>query len=191
MAREWDKDPMEIMVERGLILLYAAFPYGRLRNNLVVDGKMKNVYNKSICLIQSTKEQLTLYPHFCDSPKVKNMKPALGQIGGFHHITSLDVYRKPIHQQFLKDFVGDYRFSRKYDDQIAVTIPAIMEQDAMEPGIPRIAEERGNFANLTLHISHHGRFDGKRERSPKRPDAVFNKFKDGWPGLQERCGRYF
>ncbi len=51
----------------------------------------------------------------------------LKQIAGNHHISNLETYRKPVHQQFLKDFVGDYRFARQFDDQIAITIPAVME----------------------------------------------------------------
>jgi len=188
VGREWDRDPMEVMIERGLIMLYAAFPYGIL-HDANVGAKMKKAYNKTICNILKTKTTLTLYPKFCES--LQSMRMNMAQIGGFHHITSLDVYRKPIHQQFLKDFIGDYRFSRRNDDQIAVTIPAIMEQDTMEPGIPRILEERGSLANLTLHISHHGRFDGKRERSPVRTDGMFNKMKTTWHGLNERCGRFF
>jgi len=187
VAREWDRDPMKVMIEKELILLFAAFPYGITRDKAVGD-KMDKHYNKSICTILATAKALTLYPYFCDS---SSQIAKIVQVGGFHHITSLDVYRKPIHQQFLKDFVGDYRFSRRNDDQIAVTIPAIMEQSTMEAGIPRIAEQRGTFANLTLHISHHGRFDGKRERSPVRAEVMFDKMKKTWPGLDERCGRLY
>ena len=187
VGREWDRDPMKVMIEKELILLFAAFPYGIIRDKAVGDKMHKN-YNKSICTILATAKALTLYPYFCDS---SSQIAKIAQVGGFHHITSLDVYRKPIHQQFLKDFVGDYRFSRRSDDQIAVTIPAIMEQSTMEAGIPRIAEQRGTFANLTLHISHHGRFDGKRERSPVRAEAMFDKMKKTWPGLDERCRRFY
>lgn len=49
------------------------------------------------------------------------------QIHGFHHITNLDVYRSDLHQSFLKNFVGEYKFSRMFDDQLAVTIVGAME----------------------------------------------------------------
>jgi len=186
VGRSWDKDPMQLMVEKDLVILFATFPYGILRHPLVKE-KMENTYKKSICKIYSTKEK-TLYPHFCDEKHSLKMT----QIGGYHHITNLEVYRKPIHQKFLKDFVGDYRFSRLYDDQIAVTIPAIMEQDMSPPGIPRVVGELGSFADMDLRIAHHGRYGGKRgEYAPSCPDGMFKNLKDSWPGLEERCGKYF
>jgi hypothetical protein len=185
VGQNWETDPIQLMVEKDLVILFAIFPYGT-SNNLIVKKKMEKVYNKSICAILST-PQRTLYPRFCDG----KISMRMSQIGGYHHITNLDVYRKPIHQEFLKAYVGDYRFSRLYDDQIAVTIPAIMEQDTLEPGIPKVVEELGSFANLDLRIAHHGRFDGKRQHAPVRSEGLFRALKGTWPGLAERCGKYF
>lgn len=87
VTRAWDTDPMEMMVENKLVIMYAAFPYGRSQNEMLRE-KMMKVYNKSICTVRSTPEG-TLYTHLC-TPK---LRVNMNQIGGFHHITDLDVYR--------------------------------------------------------------------------------------------------
>jgi hypothetical protein len=67
-----------------------------------------------------------------------------------------------------------------------------MEQDMGAPGIPRVVGEVGSFADLNLRIAHHGRFDGKGgEYAPVRSDGMYRAYKDSWPGLAERCGKYF
>jgi hypothetical protein len=112
----------------------------------------------------------------------------VNQIGGYHHITNLDVYRKPVHQQFLKDFVGIHRFSREMDDQIAVTIPALMEQSMRNDG--KLGVVNGQVAyDLNLMIAHHGHYDDStfRKVAPRNAAAKFNKFAKSDPTLKERC----
>lgn len=103
------------------------------------------------------------------------------------------LYRKPIHQQFLKEFTGDYRFSRQFDDQAAVTIVAILHQELFGiPNVPILWHERTH--NLTLKIAHHGRTDhmkGERVPSAKKGTNLFKMIKDDWAGLETRCGAYF
>jgi len=64
--------------------------------------------------------------------KLYRGKIHVDQVGGFFHVTNLDVYREDSHQKFLKELVGDYRFNRRWDDQLAVTvIPAMKIQQEL------------------------------------------------------------
>ena len=183
VSKVWDKDPMQVMVENDLIIMYSSFRYGDLRNTIVKD-KMIKWYSKSICSINQ--RQGGLFSTFCgdDPSEVFSIK----QIGGYHHITNLDVYRKPIHQQFLKDFVGVHRFSREMDDQIGVTIPAVMEQSMRNDGKMRVANENKAY-NLDLMIAHHGYYDDRDNKkvAPRNPIASYNKFAESDPTLKDRC----
>ena len=110
------------------------------------------------------------------------------QLAGAHHITNIEVFRKPIHQEFLKRLVGDYKFSRKYDDQMAVTIVALMEQVlSNEPsGHTRLWRERKK--NITLGILHHGMYDTeKKEQGQRNKHKIWIEFTERMPGLKERC----
>ena len=184
VGREWDKDPMQVMIDNDLIALYAGWPYGTVSDKKV-QAKMKKTYNKSICFVNNN-NATSLDASFCeDDPKLKFQ---FGQIAGNHHITDLDVFRKDIHQKFLKDFTGDYKFSRLADDQMAVTIVALMEQN-MRNEHTKVWRERGN--GLTLKIAHHKMFDVERkERAPKNKVYFFHERKKEWSGLEERCSAY-
>mmetsp|Transcript_1954 Transcript_1954/g.3560 ORF Transcript_1954/g.3560 Transcript_1954/m.3560 type:complete len:443 (-) Transcript_1954:55-1383(-) len=180
VAAEWtdENDPMKVMIENDLHLLFAGFPYGRI-DDIIVREKMERVYNKSICSIRQGPDG-TLKPTMCTNQSTFDMK----QVAGNHHITNLETYRKPIHQEFLRLFVGDYRFSRKYDDQIAVTIPAVMEDDGKKAWHER-------SVGLSLKIAHHRMFDNNgREKAPANKWHFFQTVKHNFTGLEERCGKY-
>ena len=51
-------------------------------------------------------EKTPLQTLMCGEEEDSN--PTVQQIGGFNHITNLDVYRKEIHQKFLLNLVGEY-----------------------------------------------------------------------------------
>lgn len=179
VATTWDgdNDPMKMMVENDLNLMFSGFPYGNTKN-IKVKAKMEKVYGKSICVINRLKEGI-LNPHFCDN----DIAFKLQQVAGNHHISNLETYRKPIHQKFLKEFVGDYRFGRQFDDQIAVTIPAVMEDRG------KAWHERSH--GLKLMIAHHRMFDNvKGERAPANWQQFFKKMKKEFAGIEERCGKY-
>jgi hypothetical protein len=74
------------------------------------------------------------------------------------------------------------------DDQIGVTIPAVMEQSMIKDGKMRVAN--GNKAyNLDLMIAHHGHYDdrGNKKVAPRNAMASYNKFAESDPTLKDRC----
>ena len=169
---------MKMMVENNLNLLFSGFPYGKA-TNVNIKEKMEKAYNKSICRVFKTNGSLN--PHMC---KDDNDPFELHQVAGNHHISNLETYRKPIHQKFLKDFVGDYRFARQFDDQIAITIPAAMEDGE------KAWHERSH--GLVLKIGHHGMFDNvASDKSPRNWKGFYNKMKESFTGLEGRCGKHF
>ena len=80
---------------------------------------------------------------------------AIGGVHGMFHITSLDFFRSPPAQKWVDTLIGDSKFSRKFDDQIAVTIaPAILAPN-------RSWDMWSNDINLT--VFHNGFLDGKQK----------------------------
>jgi hypothetical protein len=190
IGREWDIDPIQAMVENDLTVLYAGWPYGRIHHNDVLREKLIHSYNTSICDVQESSDSAGgkhIYAKVCNNGL--NIK----QLAGNHHITNMEVFRKDVHQHFLKNFTGDYRFSRMYDDQIAVTIVGLMEQYMVNnytevPAKYTVWHERTN--GMLLKISHHGMYDAeKKESAPVRAKNLIKRSKANWTGLEERCGR--
>ena len=148
----WEKDPMKVMVENDLVLLYHHFPNGRSRSE-AIRKKTKQVYNREVCSIVHKDHHLEALNCSRELYHV-----ALRQVHGFHHITNLDFYRNETQQQFLKLFVSDYKFSRTFDDQIGVTLPAALGAPTRTSGY----EDHG----LNQRIFHKGRpyFNGRLSR---------------------------
>lgn len=192
LSKEWDVDPMRAMVENDLAVLFVGYPYGKTKKDNDLRDKMIRFYNTSLCSVSSGKDGpgIHLWGNMCKSDL------ELYQVAGNHHITNLEVFRKPVHQQFLKAFTGDYRFSRMYDDQMAVTIVGLMEQYMVNnytsgrPEKYKIWHERTN--GIKLDIAHHGMFDAdESDRAPVNKKNSFRKYKKTWHGLDERCGSHF
>jgi len=110
----------------------------------------------------------------------------LDQVAGNHHISNLETKRKPLHQKFLKEFVGDFRFGRQFDDQIAINIPSLMEDGEKAWWCWR---ERSK--GLNLKIAHHKIFDPeKRDKSPANWKGFDNRVKEKFNGVEKRCGKH-
>ena len=148
-TRPWPVDPLQVMVENDLVLLFDNFPQGSVRNLLILD-KLQRAYNRTACQIGLTPEG-----HLKTNPcKVANVTSvSLNLVHGFHHITNLDFYRNERNLNFARILVETHRFSRTWDDQIAVTLPAAMEA-------PERAWEYGRHGWI-MGMYHNARMDGK------------------------------
>jgi len=195
VGKTWDIDPIKVMVEQNLTIMYACFPYGNTRRDEGLAKKLKSAYNFSICGVFQSEDKKYIYPKICQDDYAR-----FKQIGGNHHITNLDVFRSDIHQRFLKSFVGDYKFNRRADDQKAVTIIGVVEEylrnhDGSNTNgtiSPRTYHEKSN--GMDLKIAHHRMFDctnSKPKPATNNPWKFFNDHVKTWPGLKERCGAYF
>jgi hypothetical protein len=85
----------------------------------------------------------------------KNVR--IKQVHGFFHTTNLDFYRSEPVKKWSRVLIGDTKFSRMYDDQIGVTMPA-----AVLAG-NRSWEMRGH--GLHLDMFHNFGLDGFKERA--------------------------
>merc|ERR1719223_203044 len=160
-TQDWEVDPMQVVIENDLVILFDTFAYGKTKNPKFKQ-KMQDIYDYAICSVDLGPTG-HLVAHKCGPGE--NVK--VNQIGGYNHITNLDIYRKDIHQKFLSNMVGDYRFSRQWDDQLGVTIPAIVEAPE------RSWDARGN--GITLGIRHHGMLDGRERRQYRNKKVDWKK----------------
>jgi len=115
----WSTDPMKVMIENDLVILFYNFPYGKSRGPLLREWA-KEVYDREVCGVTYKKH---LKARDCNP---KKDKAQILQVHGFHHITNLDFYRESKQQKLLKLMTSVYPFSRMWDDQIGVTLPAAL-----------------------------------------------------------------
>lgn len=173
-TKPWTQDPMKVVVENDLVLLFDNFPQGAC-TNIKLQDKLMAAYNRTMCKVYLV-DGGHLNPHECR----ENESVRVGNVHGFHHITNLDYYRSPEHQHFLQIMVSDYRFSREWDDQLGVTVPAAM-------GAPKRAwDYRAHGLNMGIH--HNGRLDGKEKNIAFGYNAFWEKGgKKNWQVGREMC----
>lgn len=118
-SKVWKEDPIAIMRRNNMVFLFDNYPKGAAK------GKewpyiFQEAFGETYCSVSRTKAgHLSATPGRCLGRSVQ-----LLQVHGFFHFTDLDFYRSEPVMKWLRAMVGNTTFSRKYDDQIAVTIPA-------------------------------------------------------------------
>jgi hypothetical protein len=144
-TRVWEQDPITVMIRNDLAILFDHFPQGKTKGQEVQD-KIRQACNDTLCGLRLQDG------HFVKGSRNCNSVP---QVHGFFHITNLDFYRSPENLRWFDIMIGDTKFSRRWDDQLAVTVPAAMRA-------PTRSWEMG--ANgIKLDVWHNGYMDGKRK----------------------------
>jgi hypothetical protein len=163
-TRPWKQDPIATMVRNNLVVLF---------DNLFTTGdggpemhkRIRNSFGRTICGISlgAHGEMVTIptneHTGLCGDSDNNNKKnnnnpyPMVQKIHGFFHITDLQFYRSPTALKWYDTMIGDSKYSRKWDDQMSVTLPAAM----MAPN--RSWDMRQN--GLSLYMMHNGEWDGK------------------------------
>ena len=120
----WQQDPIDYMVREDLVLLMGNYGQGTTRGGSGVQKKLYQVYNKTLCkskIVENGRLHATYgtTEQECGGRDVK-------QVHGFFHITNLDFYRLPINLHWFDVHIGDNKFSRQWDDQLAVMVPPVM-----------------------------------------------------------------
>ena len=174
-------DPIQVMIEKNLTLL-GYFPQGRIKASMPQGpefvSKLRNYdvgggdVSKFLCGITKNTDTGALVPKICHNLAKDRNKFVFQQIGGFHHVTNLDVYRQPVHQSFLKKFISPHPFSRIWDDQIATTVVAAYDSYISGSTTPRMYDYRSMGYNLRL--VHHGAYDGNGgfDKAPRSKQAL-------------------
>jgi hypothetical protein len=153
-TRMWRKDPVAFFIRNRLKMLFANFPQGKTEGMDIVD-KVYQAYGESICTVQVVDGHLEAVVRR-DGVAVCEQEPHVPQIHGFFYILDLDFYRSPENMHWYDIMIGDAKFSRKWDDQFAVTIPAAM----------RAPNESWSMVThgFELNMYHNSNFDGNKQR---------------------------
>jgi len=171
-TKNWPADPIQKMVENNLVAMFDNFNQGRTSHQELND-KMVQAYNRTICNVKVTEEG-----NFVTEPCVGDQIAGISHIHGFHHVTDLDFYRSEENQRYLELQV-EKRFSRYWDDQLAVTLPAAMMAPERTWGYRR--------SGMNMGIHHNGLLDGKEKNTVFGHHNWFKANKKNWPAGEIMC----
>lgn len=175
-TKTWEVDPMKIMIENNLVLLYDNTK-GNAINPKLKEMQAKTYNGESICRVFLADDG-TFNAKKCGQGGF--IDPIINTVHGFHHITNLEFYRQKQNQNFLYELISQTRFSRQWDDQIAVTIPAAMRAP------DRAWDMRSVGINQGVH--HAGYLDGKDKNMKYSYIAYWNSAgKQNWEVGRKMC----
>jgi len=168
-SKPWEKDPIGYFIENKGVIMFDHFPQGSERKlaniRRILDG-----FNQTVCDVQLNElghleRNLVDKEGFERHREGKNpncQMSSVRMIHGFMHITDLDFYRQPKVINGLKTLLGDCFACRTPDDQLAVTLPAVM----YAPEKSWDMRKHG----FTLKVVHNFHMDGQEK--PKPPGFV-------------------
>jgi hypothetical protein len=174
----WQQDPIATMARHDLAILFE-----RLLNHLdggpLLHQKIQEGFGRDICGIRVFNG--TLLTESCHQNKGQFLK-----VHGFFYVVDLEFFRSPPVLNFLTNiFIGDAKFARRWDDQLAVVIPPAM--------LAANQSWQMYDHNVKLHVLHNWRIDG-RVPPPGRPEQGYLGF---WrnkanfpPEARKQCDRY-
>jgi hypothetical protein len=144
--KEWKHDPVAHMIRNHLVLYMSNFGQGVTRAKSGVQRRIKEAYNKTLCsqqLDNTTRRLSATYGPDCWT----NVQ----HVHGYFHLTDLDFYRLPINLNWFDVMIGKAKFSRTWDDQLAVIVPPSM-----------LAPERAQEMPWEgIEVMHNGILQGK------------------------------
>jgi hypothetical protein len=144
----WKRDPVAYMIKNQLAIFFGNFPQGRQQGKEYQD-RFQAAFNQSFCGADLKDG------HLVGSSKC-GAKSSIKNIHGFFHITDLDFYRSDPVMHWARTLIGDGFLSRRFDDQLAVTVPAAI-----------LAPERSwdmYSHDFVLNVFHNHVIDGKKNR---------------------------
>ena len=123
-TRPWHKDPVAYMINNDLVLFAAAY-HKQAAGKFGGEEQQKRIFksfNTTICDAYERKEKehiISKTGDNCFGQKVFNAH-------GYFHITNLDFYRSDMVDVWSRNWIGDCFLCRTYDDQAALTVPALI-----------------------------------------------------------------
>ena len=143
--KKWEQDPIAFMARNNLVLLQGN-DGGNTRGWTGVQHRIFGVYNKTLCGMQMDQNTKTYRPVYGGGGCLDR---GVLQTHGYFHVIDLDFYRLPINLEWSNAMMNGTRFSRLWDDQLAVKVPAAMlAPDRMMDMVQ---------SGLNLGVMHHGR----------------------------------
>ena len=118
----WKYDPVATAIRNDMVLFFANWPKGRASGKGFASRFHKAFDDTGIFEEGETLCSVSLQDgHLVPSGGVCRQGVTIPQVHGFFHITNLDFMRSPPAQKFFEAYIGETHFSRKFDDQLAVT----------------------------------------------------------------------
>ena len=171
-TEEWKRDPVAFFIEHKLAIFFDNFGAGTTPGGFPeFKQRFMTAFNRTISDIELVEGHLTS----------QNNTGPVRQIHGFMHMTDLEFFRSEPVMHWARTLIGDEFLSRRFDDQLAVTAPAVV----LAP--ERAWDMRAN--GVTLNVFHNGLLDGK-ERAPAYNFMAYWNDKGGkdvMPGSKETC----
>mmetsp|Transcript_9514 Transcript_9514/g.10245 ORF Transcript_9514/g.10245 Transcript_9514/m.10245 type:complete len:403 (+) Transcript_9514:72-1280(+) len=118
-TRIWNQDPIATTKRHDLVLLFDHFPQGAAQGS-EFPAITREVFNRTICGVDLVNGALIAKDGRCFG----NNKSRIKQVHGFFHVSNLDFYRSDAVMKWNRALIGESKFSRLFDDQIGITIPA-------------------------------------------------------------------
>ena len=150
-TRPWHRDPIAHMINNDLVLF--AGKYGGEGGKFGGKEQQQRIFksfNTTLCGADEEEGKEHIVSKIgddCFDKKIKN-------VHGYFHITNLDFYRSDMVNVWAQNWIGDCFLCREYDDQAALTIPALI-----------LAPERAHTMdahNHSLGVYHNAVLDNKR-----------------------------
>jgi hypothetical protein len=145
-GKAWTVDPVAQMIRNKLVLMWDHFPQGFATGADVQDRIQRSFDHRTLCNVTIVDGHFNPYFGNCW------VDTKIGGVHGFLHITNLDFYRSAPVQKWVNIFIGDTKFYRIYDDQMAVTVPAAI----LAPN--QSWDMRSH--DINLQVLHNGYIDG-------------------------------
>jgi hypothetical protein len=146
-TKKWEQDPIATLIRNNLAILFANFPQGRTKGPGFHERFMQ-AFNRSVCWVGIEDGHLYSKEGACAK------SPSIPMIHGFMHVTDLDFYRSEPAMKWARALIGDEKFSRKYDDQIGITISSAV----LAPNRSWLMSDHG----IQLDVYHNAYLDGQK-----------------------------
>ena len=127
-TNHWDVDPIVAMAQNNWTLLYEKFVNKLAEEELPeFDDRVFQSFGKYLCSIESgNNNNGSMVVDMKDNLTDCYPKRKVRKVHGFFHIVDLNVYLNSRALEWYDNFIGETKFSRRWDDQLAVTIPGAM-----------------------------------------------------------------
>ena len=145
-TRVWDHDPVAVLKRNSLKILFAHFPQGKSAGVDLKEKIMQAFNNETLCILKLRDGHFFAKGGNCVKPQIPN-------IHGFFHVTDLNFFRQKEILNWFDILIGDSKFSRRWDDQLAVTVPVAMRA-------PELAWQM-EAIGVKNDVWHNQFFDGK------------------------------
>lgn len=192
--QEWQQDPVDFLVRNNLVLLFDNWPQGNSRGREVQD-RLQRAFGTTLC-------DLKLDAQGRFKVRTGDCRKSLPLVHGMLHVTDMDFYRSGAVQKFQNIWIGNGKFARQFDDQAAVTAPAVFLAPHRAADMYRSGIELGVFHNF--HVDgKQGQTVAKWIKYPRNNFSIPNNTKvpqgfhrsfpliaDHFPLAKEKCMQY-